>query len=586
MFNIWKNKNIRNWIILGIIFVILAIIRILLITKLPVFAYIDYVDDDELMVQQAKSIICGNWLGKYSYNTLLKGPVFPLYLSLLYFFKLPYLLTTTILYVIACIIFSYSLKDVIKSKLVITLLYISVLFNPIMFSIDFQRVYRNSLTPVLALLLISFYNILLVYSNEDKICKFLMSSIVIGIIFPLFYYIREDSIWIIPFIIFYSIIIIFKLIKEMINNKKIYKNSLKIVLIFLPLISLIIFKVIIGSINYKYYNAKIVNVNDFDNLNSAIHMMSSIKENDANKASTNSRDKIKRLYKISPSLNLIKDEFETSLDIIAGYPNGEVPNGMFSWAVLYGVTRSGYKTFEEQNELLGNISKELEEAIQKGICEVQELTPIFNDVNINMFDWQTFKTNVVDAINLINDYSFKTMDTYGSLYTDSEFFETRVKLFLELTNDKVLLNDEQSAWEKNFGKLIKTNQNDYIEQMQSKTEILKNIKNCYVFVSNNIKIIGYISYIIITIILIILLFKKNYKYLNYWIILSGIIGSVFTLCLGIAYTSTTKVYVTIEFYLMSAYVLNFIFMIMSIITLISIIIYGIQSIRKKKIEAK
>lgn len=564
-------KKFKNWIIIGILFIVLAVIRILLIMKLPVFAYIDYVDDDELMVQQAKSIICGNWLGIYSYNTLLKGPVFPLYLALLYFLKLPYLLTTTALYIIACCIFICSLKNVINNKLVLLIIYISILFNPIMFSINFQRVYRNSLTPVLALLLISFYNILLIYSNEKRIYKFLISIISISIIFPFFYYIREDSIWIIPFIIFYSIIIIVKLIKEMISNKKISNDILKILLLFLPIISLVIFKFIIGNINYQYYNAKVVNVSDFDNLNNAIHMISIVKDYNEKEPSTNSRNKIRRLYDLSPSLNMIKDEFEISLDIIAGYPNGEVPNGMFSWALLSGITRSGYTTFEEQNELLGNIAKELEKQIHNGNCEVQRLMPIFNDVNVKMFNLKTFKDNTIEAIDLINDYSsFSLMDTYGSLYTDSEFFEVRVRLFLELTNDRVLLNDEESSW-RNFGELVKSNQKEYINQMQPKIELLKKIQVVYTKIANNLKIIGYISYIIDTIILLIFVIKRNYKYLNHWIISSGIIGSVFTLCLGVAYTSTTKVYATVAFYLMSAYILNLIFIVFSIVTLISMI---------------
>lgn len=562
---------IKN-IITAILFIILAIVRILLITKLPIFAYIDYVDDDELMVQQAKSIISGNWLGTYSYNTLLKGPVFPLYLALLYFLKLPYLLTTTILYVVACCIFIYSIKDIIHNKFILLILYISILYNPIMFSTDFQRVYRNSLTPILTLSLISFYNILLIYSSEKKLYKFLISSIAISIIFPFFYYIREDSIWLIPFIIFYSIIIVIKLIKDLIENKEILKNILKMFFIVLPVIALCIFEIIIGNINYKYYNARIVNVSDFNNLNNAIYMISIVKDYNENEPFTNSRDKIRRLYKISPSLNMIKDEFEISLDIVSGRPGGEVPNGMFSWGFLLGIIRSGYATFDEQSELLENISTEIEDAIKSGKCEVQKLIPIFNDVNIKMFSWQKFKNTFITSINLINDYSsFNKMDTYGSLYIDSEFFETRARMFLEVTNDRMLLNDAESAWKNNLGELMKSNQKDYIEKMQPKIELLEKIQVIYTHISNTIKIIGYISYIIITIILFIMIMKKNYKYLNHWIILSGIIGSVFTLCVGIAYTSITKVYVAIPFYLMSAYIFNLIFIIISITTLISML---------------
>ncbi len=564
-------KKFKSIIIMVLLFVILAVIRILLIIKLPVFAYIDYIDDDELMVQQAKSIITGNWLGKYGYNTLLKGPVFPLYLALLYFLKLPYLLTTTVLYVLACCIFVYSLKDVINNKIMLLIIYFFILFNPIMFSIDFQRVYRNTLTPVLALLLIGFYNIILTCSNKEKICKYLISIVIISIIFPIFYYIREDSIWIIPFMVFYSLIIIINLIIDSVKNGKLKINFFKISLLVLPIISLSIFEFIIGSINYKYYNAKVVNSTDFDNLNKAIYMISIIKDYNEKENSTNSRDKIRSLYEISPSLNKIKDKFELSLDIISGYPNGEVPNGMFLWSFLSAISRSNYTTFNQQNELLEDISEELECAIQEGKCEIQKLMPIFNDVNIKMFDWKIFKDNVIEAVELINDYSsFSLMDTYGSLYTDSIFFETRVRMFLELTNDKILLNDEESAW-RCFGELTKSNNEDYINEMQPKVECLEKIQNIFITIVNYIAILGYIAYIVITIILIVSAIKRNYKYVYHWIILSGLLGSVFTLCLGVAYTSTTKVFATVPFYLMSGYILNLIFIIMSIMTLISMI---------------
>ncbi len=95
-----KEDNLVKSKILVLIAIILVLIisalRVLVITNLPVFAYIDYVDDDELMVQQSKSIISGNWLGEYySYNTLLKGPVFPLYLAFLHLLVVPNILGTT-----------------------------------------------------------------------------------------------------------------------------------------------------------------------------------------------------------------------------------------------------------------------------------------------------------------------------------------------------------------------------------------------------------------------------------------------------------------------------------------------------------
>jgi hypothetical protein len=577
--NVIKKINLKNLSYIGIILII-CITRVLLIIKLPIFAYIDYINDDELMVQLAKSIVSGNWLGNYGYNTLLKGPVFPLYLAILCSLKLPYLLTTTLVYIIVCCVFIYSIKDIISNKFYLLLLFILMVYNPIMFSTDFQRVYRNSLTPCLAILLISFYNIILINRNNPKIFKYVFGCVMASLIFPFFYYIREDSIWIIPLMCFYSFIIFVNLIINVVKNKKIeLLQVIKLFLLFLPVITLVIFESVIGNINYKYYGAKVVNMNNFESLQNAIHAISIVKdcsedayEYEGRKVCfTNSREKIKMLYEYSPSLNSIKDSFELAQDNLSGSEGGQISNGMFMWAFLEGVSGSGYDSFEKQNELLDNIANEINDCISNGKLETQELVPFFNDVNVKMLNFDSLYKYFKESIDTINNYkTFSVMDTYGSLY-NSEYFEYRIRLFLEITNDRMLLNDEESAW-KSFGELIKTNQKEYIDEMQVKLDILNQIKDLYYYVANVIEIVGYISYVALSIIVVIRTIKReDNNLLNNWFIASGLIGSIVVICLGIAYTSVTKVNVTIAFYLMSAYILNIAFCLISIFSVIKFI---------------
>lgn len=567
----------NGWILFGIFFMIVAILRLVLVARFPIFAYIDYVDDDELMVQQAKSIASGEWLGAYSYNTLLKSPVFPLYLALLFKLKLPYILTTTLLYIISSFIFVISLKDIIKNKIVLGLVSVIVLFNPIMMSVDFQRPYRYSLASILALAIIGLYNFMLLKVNDKKMILYIISAFLASIVFPFFYYVREDSMWLIPFIIFYSIIIIVKIVKDFLKmkeGKKWYILAIKCFMIILPIITLSIFRLVIGNINYKYYNTRIINSNEFENLNRAIRMIGVVKDNNKEKEVTNSREKIKELYEISPSLKLIEEKFEISLNNLSNEKDGEVKNGMFSWTLLTGTYESGYNTFEKQDELFGNIANEIEEAINLKKCETQEMIPIFKDVSTREFKFDKFIKYLKKSIIVINDYnSFGQMDTYGSLYSDESHLEERVRLFLEYTNDKLLLNNEEVVWRSNLGDLMKENQKDYLSKMEPKIVIIKTIYSVYKFAYTILPIAGYISYIAITIIGIILLKKKKYDFVNDWFVLSGIVGSVFTLCVGIAYTSTSKVVATISFYLMSGYVLNSIFIVLSIIFLIKNINY-------------
>lgn len=576
-------ETIKNILFFVVIF-ILIILRVNMILDFPIYGYIDFIDDDQLQVHQAKSLVDGNWLGNYGYNTLLKGPVFPLFLALICILKLPYIFSVTLAFIIACLFFIYSIKDIIKNKFALLIVFAFMIFNPIMFSADFQRVYRNSLTPALAIALISFFNIALISRNDNKIFKYVLGITLASIIFPFFYYIREDSIWLVPFILFYTTIIGVSIICECLKNKKIkIINIVKASLLILPLITLIIFEQIIGNINLSYYGGKVVNQSSFESLNNAIYAINRVKNVDGNTEVTNSREKIKYLYTISPSLNKISENFEMSLDIIAGGKGNEIEDGMFLWGFLAGVSSSWYSTYEMQDELFKNISSEINTAIENGKIETQELIPVFKDTLNTKFSFGKFMIKFKESMKAINDFnSFELMDTYESKVNFSDFYETRMREFLEVTNNKILLKDNELNW-KMFGELVSTNQKDYIEKMQPKIQTLSNIRDFYNITSSIIKILGYISYILMTIILIIELLKnKSKEILNNWIIASGIVGSVITLAAGVAYTNLVKIQLPHSFYLMSAYILNNVFSIICIITLVSYMFKIFKSMKTKQ----
>lgn len=575
-------KKIISIMILSVCMLICLVIRHYLILELPIFAYVDYINDDELMVEQANNIKQGNWLGVYGYNTLLKGPVFPLYLAVLSILKLPYLLTTTLVYAVSICLFVYSIKDIIKNKFALFTVFLVMLFNPIMFSIDFQRVYRNSLTPSLAIMIISFLNIAFLNRNNEKI-RWYVSGIIFGsLIFPFFYYIREDSIWIVPFIVFYFIIIALNVIITCLSKHVIkIEYIVKLFLLVLPLITLMLFNVVVGEINNKHYGDDAINMSDIDSLQAALHAILIVKTEDINSGASNPREKIRRLYVVSPTLNSMKDNFERLQNIISGRENGDVGDAMFMWAFLETISSSGYNTFEAQDKVFNDIANEINQAIEDGKLETQDLTPIFADAAYYKFNTKSMVQAIYKAFLKINDYkSFGIMDTYGSLYS-SEYFESRIRIFLEITNDRMLLNNEPRSWNM-YGELVKESQQDYINDMQPKINILNNITDVYDVVSDVIIIVGYASYAIITVVLIIKAIKKDAKELfDSWVVLSGIIGATFTLCFGVAYTSITKGPVTIPFYLMSGYILNIAFGTISILVVINLIMEKVKVSKNK-----
>ena len=350
---------------------------------------------------------------------------------------------------------------------------------------------------------------------------------------------------------------------------------------------LILFEQIVGNINFSHYGGKVVNQNNFESLNKVMHSINIVKNPDNNIEVTNSRAKIKQLYTISPSLNNIKDNFEFSLNILTREEDGEISDGMFGWAFLSGVSMSHYSTYKEQTELFDNISSEINIAIENNILETQELIPIFQDSLKVKFNFKDLFLNIMQAINVINDYSsIKLMNTYESKVNYSDFYETRIRDFLEITHDKILLKDDELNW-RIFGELVTSAQTEYIESLEPKIQKLNDIRTFYNDTANIIKILGYSSYIIMIIILIVDLIRKQEKIiLNNWLIASGIIGSVFTLAAGVAYTSSVKIYLTNSFYLMSGYILNNVFCIICIITVLEYLYKIIKNLIIKRTQIK
>lgn len=81
----------------------LLIIKIIIVQIQPIVAKYSMIYDDQLMVEQANSIVSGNWLGEYDSRTLTKGAFTPLFIALTYILNIPFLIGKEIFYGIACI---------------------------------------------------------------------------------------------------------------------------------------------------------------------------------------------------------------------------------------------------------------------------------------------------------------------------------------------------------------------------------------------------------------------------------------------------------------------------------------------------
>lgn len=153
------------------------------------------------------SIYRGEWLGDYSQYTLLKGVAFPLFLDIIHFLGIPYIVAITLLYIGACFIFVYAMKPVIHSDWLRFIIYCAQLFNPGLSSPGgAQRIYLTTI--VAPEVLIVFAGFFSMYSYHDQRKELLKWALLTGITLAIMWQTKDDSIWIMPFAIVATVIIV------------------------------------------------------------------------------------------------------------------------------------------------------------------------------------------------------------------------------------------------------------------------------------------------------------------------------------------------------------------------------------------
>ena len=559
-------KEHKEIVFFIIALVFLCLFKQFLVSKMPLYALAGAVEDDGLMVKNAKSILDGNWLGEYKYNTLLKNQMFPLFLRIIYGLNISYLSAVTILYSIASLFLIYNISGKIKNKFILIIIFGFVLFNPITYSrMVVQRVYRNSLIPGLSLMVVSGY-IGLLLKQDKKILEYALISLITSISFGMFYYTREDSIWLMPFSLFMMFSILIMLFINYRKNKNLKDFLIKGILVILPFIVMNIFGMFFANMNYKCYGVRLANIQTEGAMAEAFRTMNSVKPNVNVPKVTNPKEKIQRMADVSPSLAKIELELNKEIEKFANPTTGEVEDGLFGWALLNATEASGFKTLPEQMEIFRGIKEELNSAMNQGLLERQALMPVINDVPLSKGDFKNLIIYSFKAMLFIMDYrNVEKVDIITSPY-DSDYHDNMQNL-LVLTRNNVLLDMSEDSM-RDYNDFIINNQEQYVSSLRLELRILSLIKVLYTLAAYIIQLLGMFSFILIIGFTIKDILNKKYELLKISICIIGILGAILTLVLGVVYTHITKVEAINYLYLCGAFPLSIVLSCISIVTII------------------
>ena len=372
-----KSKISTVLVILLILFIVF--LKQSLVSDLPINILAHAKQDDALMVDMAKEMLNGNYLGGYNDLIFTKGIMFPLFLVIGYSLGFSYISFQTLVYTLSCAFFIYSIKDFIKSKWILLGIFVALVFNPLSFASEtLMRVYRNGITMSQVLIIIGSYTGM--YMNRTDKKKTMFFALFGGLGISTMYHTREDAFWIMPFMIVVTMILVGLLIKD--KKKDIIKTGKMQTLIYvIPFVMLTLVTNIISTINYNNYGIYTYNELNDSNFTKCMKAIYSVKPNVEIEYVSNPKEKIERIAEVSPTFSTIVDVMlNNNYKYFDGYDrkpdDGEVEDGWFFWVLRESVVESGvYKTVNDIDNFYLKVTEEINAAIKDGKLEKQATMP-------------------------------------------------------------------------------------------------------------------------------------------------------------------------------------------------------------------
>lgn len=542
-----------------IVAILLVVIYIILISVQPINVYATAEYDDLLFVEQATNILNGKWLGKYDHATLVKGVFTPLFMALMGLLKIPFILGQNMLYVLSISLLVGTIKKKITNKNVLLVIFAFLLFNPVMFSSDLCRMYRDGIYTALVMFLVS--AILGIFLNrKESVLKLVGYHIVLGLSFTSIFLCREETIWGMPFIVVSTIATILFIIYD---SKCLYKVK-KLLLYIIPIGIFLISVITVCSLNYKYYGVFQLNQywsREFKEAYGAMTRVLPTKEFDKVPVT---REVIKELTDVCPTFKPVGKEILSSGFRWSLCGDGvilEIQGGWYHWALMEAMQRNGYfKTATKANDYYTTVANEINSACDRGLFE--NCLPYKRVSNTARFGikelWNAFIKSK-DTIKFQHDLTAVDIRVINKDLLNTNIGKANAQLFKDIGNTEMFATNAY-----------------YSDYNHMKLKVLEGINKVYSATNK------YIFYISITLYFVVLYkFIKNPKELYEEIlILTGIFALYYSRIYVLTFTAETMWTTAVNpMYMASAYPLQFAFSSLAIT-------WGLREIKFKNIKNK
>lgn len=327
-------------------------------------------------------------------------------------------------------------------------------------------------------------------NRRENIQKQIKYFVGLGITLSSLYLCREETIWLLPFVLMSTIITMIFIAKD----KNINNTKKRLLLYLIPIGIVIVNDLLVCTINYKNYGVFELNQYWSKEFKSAYGALTRVKPKETYSRVPVSQETMKRIYEISPKFKelekYLSGEEGKRWSKCGDSQYGEIQGGWLHWALIRAVEEQGYyKDAKTANKYYQELADEINNAIDNGKIE----------------GYQEKRVSIVPK------FSYK--EILETFIKSEKAIKYQTKYYLVNTEVQWSYKDDEkdvTMWQN-----VTTSKTDFVEKYTGKfdklkLEILKNIKIIYEKVNPCLFIISIIC-LIVEVIYFIRNKKKNYK---------------------------------------------------------------------------
>ena len=525
--------------------------------------------DDIMQMKNAVTMTAGDWLGgSYFYTSMAKNVGYPLFLAIGQWLNISYGFLYGAVIIFASLIFVKAISPIFSSRKLLLLIYVIILFAPINHE-AFYRIYRNALVPWFFLLVLSCM-IALFIRHKEKVSKQIPWSIGAMTSIMYFWILREDSIWIFPFVFTASIMIIIVNLPLVWRQRREFIH--KTLLALLPLSGIIAVSIITSAINYSHYGIWAMNDRTQTYAPKAMSLIYRIDDGRTkDKDVWASRESMRLAINESPTLRKIGDRVLASYNLWAGGEELELKGDISQWSLRFAVEEEGYYhgNARKTNTFYKKVYEELTEAFRSG--KLHKKSGIYLSSQTGAFHISDFLQSTYMALALsrkISNYcNTQVSDGYLTYQdfseTDLTFFENILNTDLPRTSNQLTnldVNKKYNDYDLNlttFNNISQKN-NEYIlsnrKKTQKKENLITTIYQIFSYICLPLSFLGY-YFLILDIVK-----QRNLRQsMTLFLIMTGAALSaflnIFLVCLFSRWITTDLNSIIYGFYASAAYLL-------------------------------